>query len=172
MDKTNNRISVLAFAAILAAVAAPAAASDAVIMPVLYRPPVLICNHEPCPGTDPEPRFEIMSGVGRNVSKLTHNLESRDMTAAAVSLGGIFEGSSGGAEPTAVAASAPQRAIRAVRPVFLKKAQRKNALTPVGWKGCAAGALAGGAGGCGIGSAAEDGFNEGMDRLGNYLRDN
>jgi hypothetical protein len=173
MNKTNTRISVLSFATILAAVAAPAVASGAVIMPAMDRPPKVICNHLPCPDPDPQPRFEIMSGVGRSVSKLTRNLGSRDMTAAAVSLGRIFEGGSGGAEAApAVTVPAPLHTIRAVRPILLKKAQRKSALTPVGWKGCAAGALAGGASGCGVGSAAEDGFNEVIDRIGNHLRDN
>lgn len=175
MNKINGSIAVFAFTTILAAGSAQAFASDAVVIPALYRAPVLICNHEPCPGpddSDTKGRFGTIDGMGRSVSRLTRSLESRDVTASVVSLGSIFEGGPGGVEAPVVVVPAPQRAIQTARPVLLQKAQRKGAVTLVGWKGCVGGYLAGGAAGCGIGSAAEDGFNEGMDQLGDYLRDN
>lgn len=174
MKKTNSRILLLSFAAALTAGAVPASASDAVMAPVRYLPPPVYCNHLPCPGDSGDdtekPRFEILRGMSQKVSKLAGNIENHDMTAAAASLGGIFAGGSAGAEVPVVMLSAPQRNIQAVRPGLLKKGKGRGAFAPMGWKGCAAGALASGASGCGIGSAAEDGFNEIIDRIGDHLR--
>lgn len=168
MKKHHAYLPSLATAALLAA-AGQAVAANAAPAPllVLDRPPFVYCNHEPCPGPDAdtssEPRFHILRGMGRGMSQLSQNLESGDMTAASANLESLFAGGSMDAAAPVVAAAAPR-----------KRAARSGAENPVvlaGWKGCVGGYLAGGAGGCGIGSAAEDGFNAGMDSLGDYLRD-
>lgn len=134
--------------------------AGAAVSPAFYRPDPHCGDYvDDCPKPSPL----AMRGFSVRVASLNSAIADGKMAKASEGLEGLFSGSGVGSESNAVVDGYPSPSRR--------RTGSKGGFVKAGWKGCVGGYLAGGAGGCGIGSAAEDGFNAGMDNLGDRLRD-